>query len=111
MYTVADLDAAVNVAWGRQNAWYDSAGWEHVAWNDREHDLPGIGTLRMVENHDEEFETQCWLIVSVIDEYGMMRLFRRNGWRASHDGSYLDGPTLEVKAVTKIVTVTEWEPV
>lgn len=107
-YTVEDLDKAI--AAGGTSRWAsDSGGWDRYAYASAEVELDDIGTLRVVEYHDEEFETQCWLVVSITDPDGNERLFKRNGWRASHDGSYLDGPTIEVVKHVETVEVTTYE--
>ena len=103
-YTVADLNAEVAKLGGSDEGWYT------LAWG-ADHEVPGIGIANKVEYHDEEFETRCWLVVSIKDDTGNVRLFKRNGWRASHDDSYLDGPTVEVEKRTEMVEVTTYKPV
>jgi hypothetical protein len=97
-YTIAELDKAIG-------------DWEYYMWGSLPTELPGIGTMTRVELHDEEFETACWMVVKIVDPQGNERLFKRNGWRASHDGSCLDGPTVEVRAETKTIQVTTYETV
>jgi hypothetical protein len=47
-----------------------------------------------------------WAVFKVtVDEVD--RYFKRNGYHVSHDGSYFDGPTEEVRSVEKTITV--WE--
>lgn len=107
-YTVEDLDQAVAARVGATADWPSEGGWQSFPWARESFEIPGIGTLQVLEYQDEEFETQCWLVVRITDPEGNVRLFKRNGWRASHDGSYLEGPTFEVKEFTETVTVTNY---
>jgi hypothetical protein len=111
-YTVANIDMAISDLYPLpERAWSPTSyAWEHLLRGPEgaQHELPGIGTLRVVEIRDEEFEAKCWVVVSVTDADGNVRCFRRNGWRASHDGSYLGGPTEEVLPRAKVVT--DWIP-
>jgi hypothetical protein len=72
---------------------------------ERVHELEGIGTVRLLEHHGGEGEgDDYYMVISVTDEMGDARLFRRNGWYASYDGGYYEGPTVEVRAVDRLVT-------
>lgn len=68
--------------------------------------LEGIGTVRQVERHGggEGDGERYWIVISVTDPEGNVRLFQRNGWYASFNGGYLDGPTVEVEEAVKQVT-------
>lgn len=70
--------------------------------------IDGIGTLGGVEDHGggEGDGEERWYVFSVTDAAGE-RLFRRNGYYASYDGSHFDGPTEAVAPVQKTVTVYE----
>jgi hypothetical protein len=82
---------------------YRDKGWVGV-------DLPGFGRASLVSQHGGEGQGDDYHIVfTVTDDAGNVRTFKRNGYHASHDGSYLDGPTEEVKPVEKVVTV--WESI
>lgn len=72
--------------------------------------IPGIGQAVLVEDHggSEGSGEERWFVFEVTDPEGNKRIFRRDGYYASFDGSYFDGPTEEVKPVEKLVTV--WEP-
>lgn len=68
--------------------------------------LDGIGTAKMVEQFGGEGGgDKYWFILSVTDADGNERLFRRNGWYASFDGGYYEGPTEEVVEATETVKV------
>ena len=49
---------------------------------------------------------QYWVVVSISDGE-TTRYFRRDGWYASYDGGYLDGPTSEVVPQEKVIVVYE----
>jgi hypothetical protein len=74
-------------------------------------ELPGIGVLTQVESYGGEGKgDDYYLIFKVVTRTPntkTTRVFKRNGWHASHDGSYLEGPTVEGKQVVKTVTVFE----
>lgn len=124
-YTVQDLDNAVG-AWAStltQTANYLSPGnydadesrvWgelkQYLSWKDHKFILlPGIGELTLVkvvgggEGGGEDYH----LILRVTSDHGVVRTFKRNGWYASYDGGYLEGPTQEGKIVIKPVEVFE----
>lgn len=71
-------------------------------------ELEGIGQVRQVEQFGGmgDGDTQ-YIVISVTDEYGAVRLFKRNGWYQSFHGGEYDGPTEEVKPVDRIVTFYE----
>ena len=74
------------------------------------YDLEGIGTARKVEDYGGEGQgDDYWIVVSITDADGNVRLFERTGYYQSYDGGYLDGPTVEVEAVEK--TVTAYRPI
>lgn len=71
-------------------------------------EIPGLGTLKVIETFGGEgLGDQYWVVFSLTDGDGNTRLFRRNGYYASFDGGYLDGPLLEVKPVDRMVTFYE----
>jgi hypothetical protein len=125
-YTIDDLHYALT-KWARENSedyddWFDEDDpiegdpdnavfnrlAEEIDWADRKLELPGIGTVRCAENFGGEGEGDTYyLVFSVTDANGDIRLFRRDGYWVSHDGGYYDGPTTEVQPVQKVVTVYE----
>lgn len=69
-------------------------------------EFPGIGRIEMVESFGGEGEgDQYWFVFKITDADGNVRFFRRNGWYASFNGGYYDGPTEEVKPAEKTITV------
>lgn len=86
-------------------------GWnlveENISWGDRRLVVPGLGTVTLVDSYGGEGQGDSYWIVFQVDDGETKRVFKRDGWYASHDGSYLDGPTTEVKPVLKTITV--WE--
>ncbi|QAU06538.1 hypothetical protein SEA_WILLIAMBOONE_17 [Gordonia phage WilliamBoone] len=68
--------------------------------------LQGIGHAALVDAHGGEGQgDDYWFVFSITDDAGNERLFRRNGWYQSYEGGTYDGPTEEVKAVEKTITV------
>lgn len=89
----------------------ESFGWDHVysaiAYNGAVLSVPGLGNVTHLDEHGGEGQgDQYWFIFEVTDGE-TTRVFKRDGWYASHDGGYYDGPTTEVKAVQKTIMV--WE--
>ncbi len=73
-------------------------------------DLPGIGFATHVDGFGGMDQGSTYYIIfSITDAAGETRIFKRDGWYASHDGGYLEGPTTEVRAAEKTVTV--WEDI
>ncbi|AMS02566.1 hypothetical protein BJD55_gp017 [Gordonia phage Yvonnetastic] len=77
--------------------------WSCLSYQTNPVEIEGLGEVCVEEDFDEEFHTNRYLVVRV----GSSLHYKRCGWRASHDGSYLDGPTVQVRPLTK--TVTYWE--
>ena len=71
--------------------------------------LPGVGDVVLVnvrgggEGDGDDYH----IIIRVTGQDSSIRTFKRNGWYASHDGGYLEGPTVEGKIVVKAVEVFE----
>lgn len=72
--------------------------------------LDGIGTVTLAEAFGGEGEgSQYFLVMKVAAEDGSVRYIKRDGWYASHDGGYLDGPHYFVTPIVKTITVFEPE--
>ncbi|CPS09911.1 hypothetical protein I3U64_00365 [Mycobacteroides abscessus subsp. abscessus] len=68
--------------------------------------IEGFGHFDVVESFGGEGEgDQYWFVFKITDDNGEVRYFRRNGWYASFDGGYYDGPTEEVVAQEKTIIV------
>ncbi|SIL62772.1 hypothetical protein [Mycobacteroides abscessus] len=106
-YTIKDLNKAIE---DEENSWegswfefedrieYDSAG---VV-------VPSIGRATFVDQYGGEGKGEdLWMIFKVTSLDGTERYFRRTGYWASFSGGEYDGPTREVKATQKLVTVYE----
>ena len=99
-YTVEDLENAVESS--LNDDWFCI---EELVGNNTV-DLDGFGEVRLIEQFGGEDQgTDYYIIFSVTDSDGKKRIFKRCGYHQSHDGSYLDGPTLEVEPVQKTITV------
>jgi hypothetical protein len=118
-YTIDDIGAAVgrlhDEDWDEE--YHDDASntaWdsfcEAISWGDKVAILPNIGTARIVDDFGGEGSgDDFWFVFTITDEHDQVRTFKRNGWYASHDGGYYEGPTEEVHGVDKVVTV--WEAI
>lgn len=121
-YTIEDLDEAIEEGafledaegegWGAliEELWevgtYNKATGEWEYANDKTVTIPGIGAVSKVEEFGGEGQgDDYWVVVKVVDESGEERLFRRNGWYASYDGGYYEGPTDEVVEAQQVITV------
>lgn len=67
--------------------------------------LADIGILRLIENIGGEGQGDyAAMVFSVASTDGATRLFRKEGYYASHDGTTWDGDFAEVEAYDKTVT-------
>lgn len=64
--------------------------------------LVGEHTFEYVTNGEEGFDNGLYIIFEIDGV-----LYRKDGWYASHDGTYWDGSVYPTKAVEKTITV--WE--
>lgn len=81
--------------------------WEEVGSEGERVD--GLGLVHLIEDFgggEGSGETR-YLVFSVTSEDGSERFFKKNGYYASHDGSYFDGSFDEVVPVRKTITVYE----
>lgn len=103
-YTVEDLDKAIEEYF--PNRWSDAWKAFHSSIEYDTALIPGVGEAILVDQFGGEDQgSQYWIVVKITDADGGERFFRRDGYHQSHDGSYLDGPTEEVSATPKVVTV------
>jgi len=77
--------------------------WENISYQPGVEILP-IGYVTVVEDYNEEFHTDRYVVISIETPAGK-QYFKRNGWRQSHYGSELDGPTVEVVPEQKTITI------
>ncbi|ANA86354.1 hypothetical protein BH762_gp011 [Gordonia phage OneUp] len=116
-YTADDLDIALAKLFyngperDRVKYWSDYAeeAWDRVEsriyFGDKSIETE-FGTIHKADDFGGEgMGDQYYLVVSVTDDAGNVRYFKRCGYHRSHDGSYLDGPTLEVEPVQQTITV------
>lgn len=133
-YTIAELDEAIeNEESDWEGSWFEfqdqlESGWgyepvpegtegarvrygvlsKYVEKDKPGLDIPGIGyAIQLDQYGGEDQGTSLWLVFQVTDEDGETRYFKRNGWYQSWQGGEYDGPTIEVQAVEKLVTVYE----
>lgn len=112
-YTVEDVDRLFDEG-------FEVPGWKgtkyHIsgesAWHHFKDSYEDLTTDLGVISHVAEFGGEgqgddYWVVISITDRDGNQRLFKRLGWHQSHSGSELDGPTIEVEARQKMVTVYE----
>ncbi|OHU63987.1 hypothetical protein [Mycobacteroides chelonae] len=70
------------------------------------HYFNGFGHIEVVDSFGGESQgDQYWFVFKITDDNGGVRYFRRDGWYASFDGGYYDGPTNEVVEQEKTITV------
>lgn len=109
-YTIKGLDAAVEGDPRFEARWCNN--WHQFYYAIKSDnpdgagvDLPGIGRAVYVDEYGgEEQGYDYYYIFTVTDAAGEVRTFKRDGWYASHDGGYYDGPTYEAKPVQRVVT-------
>lgn len=87
--------------------WY---GWEELL-NAAPRTVKGLGTVKVVDHFGGEGQGDDYYLVFEVtppdDVDGPVRYFKMNGYHRSFDGSYYDGPFVEVRSVRKLVTVYE----
>lgn len=131
-YTIADIEELVEqTGWDytyrrgdteRVSGWTEFMEYVHVSrkrWNSdtRGYDpipeseieyrhFEGFGRIEVVDSFGGEGQgDQYWFVFKVTDDNGEARYFRRDGWYASFNGGYYDGPTEEVVAQEKTIQV------
>lgn len=84
---------------------YDG-GWSEFSWAGRDGvEIPGLGLAKIVENFGGEGQgDDRWVVFEVNG-----RLYEKDGYYASYDGTTWDGDLYEVKPVE--VTVTKYHRV
>lgn len=80
-------------------------------WSD-EHDwpisIPGLGDISLVANHGGEGQgDEAWVVISVTDSFGDVKLYRKDGYYRSYEGAGFDTPLRQVQPKEKTVTVYE----
>lgn len=66
----------------------------------------GFGRIELEDTFGGEGQgDQYWFVFKITDDNGEVRYFRRDGWYASFNGGYYDGPTEEVVAQEKTIIV------
>lgn len=94
--------------WNVLGNWHD---WEEEYWrpeNDQEFVVvPDLGRVRVVESHGGEGKGDAYWMVFEVTEGDVTRHFKIDGYYASYDGGYYDGPFTEVKPVERVVTFYE----
>lgn len=106
-YTIKELNKAIE---DEENSWEGS--WfefeDQLEYGDDEVVVPGIGRATFVEQYGGEGKGEdLWMVFKVTSLDGAERYFRRSGYWASFVGGDYDGPTREVKATQKLMTVYE----
>ena len=84
------------------------SSWWSLLWDEEVYEIPGLGTVKHVDSHGghEGAGEEMWVVFSVTDG-DVSRIFRKDGYYASWDGSDWDGDFREVKP--KLKTITVWE--
>jgi hypothetical protein len=69
--------------------------------------VDGLGKVFLEKQHGGEGMGDDYYIILRVTDDTTTRYFQKNGYHASHDGSYLDGSLEEVKPVQRTVTFFE----
>ncbi|OHU63988.1 hypothetical protein [Mycobacteroides chelonae] len=106
-YTIKELNKAIE---DEENEW--SGEWfefgDQIEYGDSGVVIPGIGRATLVEQYGGAGKGEdLWMIFKVTSLDGTERHFRRSGYWASFVGGDYDGPTRELKATQKLMTVYE----
>ncbi|WKW85997.1 hypothetical protein SEA_JONJAMES_16 [Gordonia Phage JonJames] len=90
---------------------YVEGAWYSISYHKGPVDVPGLGIVTHEETFDEEGHTNHYVVIHVDrgNSYEEPLYFKRCGWRQSHYGSELDGPTVQVRP--NVRTITEWNEV
>jgi hypothetical protein len=97
-YTAQDVDDAI----------MDRENWSEVGYMDKEEvfalllDKRAVLARKKDNSRLGEGATDIWVVIEIED-----KLYRKSGYHQSHDGTYWDGPVVEVRAQEKLVTVYE----
>jgi len=87
------------------NSWED---WHETSFSkDLPRDVPGLGSVNVVESHGGEGQGDRYYMVFSVTNESEVRYFKIDGYYASYAGGEFDGPFTEVHPVTKTVTVYE----
>jgi hypothetical protein len=87
---------------------YWGDGWDFWAWENKSTEIEGLGKVTTVEQFGGEGQgDRAWVVVRVDFPNGTSRYFKKDGYHASHDGTYYDGYFSEVTPQEKVVTVYE----
>jgi hypothetical protein len=88
---------------------WDDEGWDFWAWESQvKEEVGGLGTVTTVEQFGGEGQgDRAWIVLKVEFENGTIRYYKKDGYHASHDGTYYDGYFSEVTPQEKVVTVYE----
>lgn len=91
--------------------WYDmELGWDMWAWENSLEGtrVEGLGQVTTVEQFGGEGQgDQAWVVIKIKFDDGTEKYYRKDGYHASHDGTYFDGDFDEVTPQQKVVTVYE----
>lgn len=93
-----------------QKYYEEETNWYWWAWETGGEPTPieGLGNVTTVEQFGGEGQgDRAWVVVKVEFPDGTVRYFKKDGYHASHDGTYFDGDFDEVTPQQKVVTVYE----
>lgn len=104
------FDANEDIPWDSKDSAPCSWSWLGDESSDTIFDVPRLGKVRVVEQFGGEgLGDQAWIVIGLTMCHDVERLFRKEGWHASHDGTYYDGDLVEVSA--RVVEKTVFEAV
>ncbi|MFE7717520.1 hypothetical protein ACFU44_00585 [Nocardia rhizosphaerihabitans] len=112
--TAAEVEAALLAHEdGHPFSWWE---WAELEGWDEPVTVPGLGKVRILDLMHEVGDggEDRWMIVQVVHEPeegqkygGLTRLYQKNGFYASWDGSHWDGAFFEVRATSRTVRIYE----
>lgn len=95
---------------GKTISYTETLDW-HDLWCDGTSDpiqIPGVGRLEVVATHGGEGQgDQAWVVVSITDAFGDVKLYRKDGYYSSFEGADFDSELREVVVKEKVVSVYE----
>lgn len=106
-YTIAEGDATWHEWAGLGPARRDDDKGRWKKGEQQYEEVAGLGTVYLESQFGGEGQGDNYYIVLRIEDGDTTRYFKKNGYHASHDGSYLDGSLDEVKPAKKTITVYE----
>lgn len=85
-------------------------GWERYEWSSETFDIPGLGTVKVVDTFtggEDSWDVPTHIVFRVTFPDGTERYYRKKGRYQSYQGNDWDGPFSEVSPVSEFITIYE----